>query len=376
MNRKIAIAVLLVLLVAGGLGGVKFMQIKTLLGGVKAMATPPESVSSAIVREEKWQSTLSAIGSIAAVQGVSVTAEIPGLVSEIPFESGAVVSKGDILARLDTSSEAAQLRALEAQVELARITLVRTRTLRSDNMVSQSDLDTAEATMKQSEANADNVRATIEKKTLRAPFSGKLGIRLINLGQYLDAGKPIVSLQALSPVYANFSIPQQELARLKVGMKVRVTTDTYPDRRFDGTLTAINPDLDASTRSIGLQATFDNPDQLLRPGMFVRAEVLLPEDQNVVVIPATSVLSAPFGDSVYVIESKPGKDGGKPELTVRQQFIRTGRARGDFLSVESGLKAGDRIVSSGIFKLRNGMPVVENNDLTPKSNLAPQPADS
>lgn len=376
MNRKIAIAVLLVLLVVGWLGGVKALQIKTLLSSAKATAAPPESVSSAVVREEKWQGTLSAIGSIAAVQGVSVTAEIPGLVSEIPFESGAVVSKGDILARLDTSSETAQLRALEAQVELARITLVRTRTLRSDNMVSQSDLDTAEATMKQSEANADNVRATIEKKTLRAPFSGKLGIRLINLGQYLEAGKPIVSLQALSPVYADFSMPQQELARLKVGMKVRVTTDTYPDRRFDGTLTAINPDLDASTRSIGLQATFDNPDQLLRPGMFARAEVLLPEEQNVVVIPATSVLSAPYGDSVYVIESKPGKDGGKPELTVRQQFIRAGRARGDFLSVESGLKPGDRIVSSGIFKLRNGVPVVENNDLAPKSSLAPQPADS
>jgi membrane fusion protein, multidrug efflux system len=376
MNRKIAIAVLLVLLVVGGLGGVKALQIKTLLAGVKAMAAPPESVSSAVVREEKWQGTLSAIGSIAAVQGVSVTAEIPGLVRDIPFESGAVVSKGDLLARLDTSSEEAQLRALEAQVELARITLARTRTLRNENMVSQSDLDTAEATMKQSEANADNVRATIEKKTLRAPFSGKLGIRLINIGQYLDAGKPIVSLQALSPVYAGFSMPQQELARLKVGMKVRVTTDTYPERQFDGTLTTINPDLDASTRSIGLQATFDNPDQLLRPGMFARVEVLLPEEQNVVVIPATSVLSAPYGDSVYVIESKPVKDGGKPELTVRQQFIRTGRARGDFLSVESGLKPGDRIVSSGIFKLRNGMSVVENNDLAPKNNLAPQPSDS
>jgi membrane fusion protein (multidrug efflux system) len=376
MNRKIAIAVLLVLLVVGGLGGVKALQIKTLLAGVKAMAAPPESVSSAVVREEKWQGTLSAIGSIAAVQGVSVTAEIPGLVREIPLESGAVVSKGDLLARLDTSSEEAQVRALEAQVELARITLARTRTLRNENMVSQSDLDTAEATMKQSEANADNVRATIEKKTLRAPFSGKLGIRLINVGQYLDAGKPIVSLQALSPVYAGFSMPQQELARLKVGMKVRVTTDTYPERQFDGTLTTINPDLDASTRSIGLQATFDNPDQLLRPGMFARVEVLLPEEQNVVVIPATSVLSAPYGDSVYVIESKSAKDGGKPELTVRQQFIRTGRARGDFLSVESGLKPGDRIVSSGIFKLRNGMSVVENNDLAPKNNLAPQPSDS
>jgi membrane fusion protein (multidrug efflux system) len=243
-------------------------------------------------------------------------------------------------------------------------------------MIPQSELDTAEATLKQTKANADGVRATIEKKTLRAPFAGRLGIRLVNLGQYLEAGKPIVSLQSLAPIYADFSLPQQELARLKTGMRVRVTTDAYPDRRFDGTLTALNPDLDPSTRSVGLQATFENPDQLLRPGMFARVEVLLPEEQNVLVIPATSVLSAPYGDSVYVIEPKPAGTNGAPGLTVRQQIIRTGRARGDFLAVESGLKSGDRIVSSGIFKLRNGMAVVENNELAPKNNLAPRPSDS
>ena len=185
-----------------------------------------------------------------------------------------------------------------------------------------------------------------------------------------------MSLQSLTPVYAEFSLPQQELARLKTGMKVRVTTDAYPDRQFDGTLTAINPDLDQSTRSVKLQATFANPDQLLRPGMFARAEVLLPEEQPVLVIPATAVLSATYGDSVYVIEPKEAKDSGKPGLVVRQQFVRTGRARGDFVSVESGLKAGERIVRAGIFKLRNGMAVTENNELAPKSDLAPRPSDS
>ena len=159
-------------------------------------------------------------------------------------------------------------------------------------------------------------------------------------------------------------------------MRVRVTTDTYPGREFDGKLTAINPDLDQSTRSVGLQATLENPDQLLRPGMFARVEVLLPDEQPVLVIPATSVLSATYGDSVYVIESKPGKDNGAPQLVVRQQFVRTGRGRGDFVSVESGLKAGDRIVSAGIFKLRNGMAVTENNSLAPKNDLAPRPSDS
>ena len=376
MIRKILLAVFIVLLVLGGLAGVKALQIKKLIADGKTFAPPPESVSSALVREEKWQDTLTSIGSVVAVQGVTVSPEIPGIIREISFESGAVVSQGDLLVRLDTSLEEAQLRALQAQEELAQLNLTRERTLRSQNMVSQAELDAAESTLKQTQGNADAIRATIQKKTIRAPFAGRLGIRLVNLGQYIDTGKPIVSLQSLTPIYADFSLPQQELARLKTGMRVRVTTDTYPDRQFEGTLTAINPELDPSTRSVGLQATFANPDQLLRPGMFARVEVLFPEEQPVLVIPATSVLSAPYGDSVYVIESKPGKDNGKPELAVRQQFIRTGHSRGDFVSVGSGLKVGERIVSAGIFKLRNGMAVTENNDLSPKNDAAPRPSDS
>ena len=376
MIRKILLAVFILVLVLGGLAGVKALQIKKLMDSGKDYAPPPESVSSAVVREDKWQGTLTSIGSIAAVQGVTVTPEIPGIISEITFESGAVVAQGDLLLRLDTSLEEAQLRALEAQEELAKLNLTRERTLRSQNMVSQAELDAAEATLKQTQGNADAVRATIKKKTIRAPFAGRLGIRLVNLGQYIDTGKPIVSLQSLTPIYADFSLPQQELARLKTGMSVHVTTDTYPGRKFDGKLTAINPDLDQSTRSVGLQATFANPDQLLRPGMFARVEVLLPEEQPVLVIPATSVLSAPYGDSVYVIESKPGKDIGKPHVVARQQFIKTGQARGDFVSVESGLKVGERIASAGIFKLRNGMAVIESNNLVPKAEVAPRPSDS
>jgi len=375
MKLKITLAIFLVLLVVGGVAGVKVLQIQKLIAAGKSFVTPPETVSSFVVREEQWQGTLTAIGSIAAVQGVTLTPEIPGTVREIAFESGAVVAKGDLLVRLDLSSEEAQLRAVEAQAELARINVVRARSLRTGNTVSQSELDSAEAAVKQFQANADTIRATIEKKTLRAPFAGRLGIRLINLGQYLDTGKPIVSLQALDPVYADFSLPQQELARLKTGMRVRLATDAYPGKLFEGTLTTINPGLDQSTRSVGLQATFANPEQTLRPGMFARVEVLLPEEQRVLVIPATSVLSAPYGDSVYVIESKPGPDGA-PALTVRQQIIRPGQARGDFLSVASGLKAGERIVSSGLFKLRPGMAVIENNTLTPKSSETPRPADS
>jgi membrane fusion protein (multidrug efflux system) len=370
MKSKIVLAIVAVVVVVGVLGGIKALQIKTLTS--KPWVMPPETISSAVAHEETWQDTSAAVGSITAVQGVTVTPEIAGIVSEIAFESGAVVKKGDLLARFDTSTEEAQLKALQAQLEWARLSLERTRSLRTNSTVSQSELDQAEATWLQAKANADAIQAVIDKKTIRAPFGGRLGIRQINLGEYVDSGKPIVSLQSLTPVYADFSLPQQALAEITTGMVVRVTMDTYTNKQFDGVLTAINPDLDSSTRSVRLQATLDNAEQLLRPGMFARIEVVLPTEQNVLVIPATSVLSAPYGDSVYVIEK--GTNG--PVSVVRQQFVRTGRARGDFVVVESGLKAGERVVSAGLFKLRNGAAVTENNDIAPKANEKPKPSDT
>lgn len=375
MKKKLIVAVLIVLVVLTALAGVKTMQIRKMIAAGQAFVPPPEAVSSVVAREEPWQGALAAIGTVAAAQGVNVTAELPGTVREIAFESGAVVTQGDLLVRLDTSSEEAQLRAIEAQVELARINAERSRTLRKDNTVSQADLDLAEATLKQAQANADTIRAAIAKKTIRAPFGGRLGIRVVNLGEYLDTGKPIVSLQSLTPIHVDFSLPQQELARLKTGLRVRLGTDAFPDK-FEGALTAINPDLDETTRSVRLQATFDNLEQLLRPGMFARIEVLLPEQQRVLVIPATAVLSAPYGDSVFVIEAKPAGTNSAPGLVVRQQFVRTGGSRGDYVSVETGLKPGEKVVSAGVFKLRNGMAVIENNELAPKTSATPRPADS
>ena len=368
MKKKVFFAVLLVVLIFGGLAAVKVLQIKSMIAAGKAFVPPPDTVTMATAQDEKWQSELPAIGSIAAVQGVTVTTEIAGTIKEINFESGAVVTNGTLLVRLDTSSEEAQLRALDSQAELAGINVERTRKLRADNTISQSELDTAEFALKQNQANADNIRATIAKKTIRAPFAGRLGIRQVNLGQFLDLGKPIVSLQSLVPVYANFSLPQQNLGQLKTGLPVRVTTDAYPGRDFTGTLTTINPDLDESTRSVTLQATLDNADQALHPGMFARISVLLPQEKDVLVIPLTAVLSAPFGDTVYVVE--PGTNG---TLTARSQLIRTGAARGDYVTVEAGLKAGDKVVSTGVFKMRNGGSVVEDNTLTPKASQTPQP---
>jgi membrane fusion protein, multidrug efflux system len=386
MIQNIVLSVFIVLLTFGGLAAVKVAQIQKLMAMPRT--PPPETVSWAVALETNWQQTVSAVGSITSVQGVNVTPETPGTVVEIAFESGATVAKGDLLLRQDTSSEKAQLSAIEAQVQLARLNAERERNLRKENMISQAELDAAEATLKQNQANADNVRATIEKKTIRAPFAGRLGIRLVNVGQYLEAGKPIVSLQCLSPIYAEFSLPQQELARIKTGMEVRVKTDAYPTNAFKGVLTAINPDLDPTMRSVSLQATLENPGELLRPGMYARMEVVLPEkdgSSKVLAIPATAVLSAPYGDSVFVIEPAPattnsvaqaGTPNSAPGLIVRQQFIRTGRMLGDLLSVESGLKPGDKVVSAGVFKLRNNASVIENNTIAPDASTTPNPSDS
>jgi len=369
MTKKLFIGILIVLVVLGGLAAVKTMQIKTMIAAGAAMVPPPETIASAVARAEQWPETIPAVGSVNAAEGVTVAPEIAGTVSEIAFESGATVKQGDLLVKLDASSEEAQLRALEAQVDWAKVSAERLRKLQADKTVSQSELDQAEAALKQANANADNIRAIIDKKTIRAPFAGRLGIRLVNLGERLDAGKGIVSLQSLSPLFVDFSLPQQELARLQTGLKVTAVSDTYPDKVFEGELTVISPDLDAVTRSVKLRARFENADERLRAGMFVKVSVILPEAKPVLAIPATAIMRAPSGDSVFIIT-------GSTNLVVQQKLIRTGRANGDFISVETGLKAGDRVVSDGIFKLRNGMTVLENNETTPKPSYNPNPPNS
>jgi len=374
MKRKIIVGIVIVVVVAGGLAAVKVLQIKTLIGSAALFAPPPETIASAVAHEENWPDTLPAVGSVSAAQGVTVAPEIAGTVTEIAFESGATVQQGDLLLKLDTSSEDAQLRAAEAQTELARLNAERNRKLREDKTVSQAELDATEATLKQAQANADAIRATIEKKTIRAPFAGKLGIRLVNLGEQLDPGKGIVSLQSLSPVFVDFSLPQQEFAKLQTGLKVRAFLDAYPTNEFEGELAAINPDLDTVTRSVRIRAKFVNDGELLRAGMFARVSVILPEEQPVLVVPSTAVMSAPYGDSVFVIT--PDDKPGSTNLVAQQKFVRTGRMHGDFISVETGLKAGDKVATAGLFKLRNGVSVRENNELAPKPSLAPNPPNS
>ena len=374
MKKKIFIAIGIVAAILVVLAGIKAWQIHAMIAFGNAYVPPPETVSSAVAHEDKWQDTLTAVGSVDPQNGVTLASEVAGTVAEIAVADGTVVAKGDLLIKLDTSSEDAQLRSAEAMTEISRLNAERTKTLRAGNTVSQSELDQAEATFKQNAANADVIRAAIDKKTIRAPFAGRLGIWQVNIGTTLDARRPLISLQSLTPVYVDFSLPQQELSKLKTGLAVQVTSDTYPGQKFDGVLTAINPDLDAVTRSVPLRATFENTNQLLRPGMFVRVEVVLPAEKDVLAIPSTAILSAPYGDSVFLIQ--PQITNGKTNLVVQQKFVRTGRSHGDFISVESGLNPGDQVVTAGIFKLHNGVSVQVNNEDTPKPSLSPKPPES
>jgi membrane fusion protein, multidrug efflux system len=335
-----------------------------------------ETVSTTEAKAETWQQSLSSVGSLTAVQGVTVAAELDGKITEVDFEAGANVKAGDVLVRQDTTAEEAQLRSAEANVELARVNLKRTRELLEKATVSQAQFDADSATSKQGSAAADNIRATIAKKTIKAPFSGRLGIRLVNLGQNLKAGDSIVSLQALNPIFADFYIPQDQMGQLAVGQTVRLTGDGISGPPVEGKVTAISPDIDSSTRNVRVQATVDNASGNLHPGMYVDVSVLLPVVDKVLVIPATSVVYAPFGDTVYMVDSKTDKDTGDKELVVRQQIVRLGARRGDFVVVTAGLKAGDTIVTSGVFRLRPGGVVKVNNSLAPDAQLAPKPSDS
>jgi membrane fusion protein (multidrug efflux system) len=353
---------------------VKVLQIKTLIG--TKMVLPLETVATADVKQESWQENLTSVGSLTAVQGVTVAAELDGKIVQIAFEAGASVKAGDLLVKQDTSVEEAQLRSAEASVDLARVNLERTNQLFSKATVSQSQVDSDGAASKTALASADNIRATIAKKTIKAPFSGRLGIRLVNLGQNLKAGDAIVSLQALDPIYADFYLPQQDLAQIATGLAVRLTSDAYPNQAIEGKVTAVSPDIDASTRNVRVQATIKNGDGHLRPGMYVNVAVELPITQHVLTIPATAVVYAPYGDTVYVVENKTDEKTSEKQLVVRQQIVRLGLQRGDFVAVTSGLKAGDTVVTSGVFRLRPGAAVNVNNTLAPDAMLAPKPSDS
>jgi membrane fusion protein (multidrug efflux system) len=360
-------------IVVGGLGFTKYHQIEAATHMV--MSPPPEAVTTIVTKQEKWPASLSVIGTAAAVQGVTVSADLPGTVDRIAFESGKRVTAGDILVELDTRQERAQLANVEAQRELARINFERTQELVKQGVTARVEGDNVTAQKNVTEAQVGEVRATIARKTIKAPFSGVLGIRQISLGQYLAAGGPIVALQSLNPIYVNFGVPQQDAAQVRVGRTLRVTSNDGSSTHFTGRVTAIDAVVNETTRNVQVQATLANPSGRLQPGMFVQVEVATGSDQQVIALPASAINFAPYGDSVYVVTDL--KDPtGKMYRGVRQQFVKLGGSRGDQIAVISGVNPGDEVVSSGVFKLRNGAAVQVNNKVQPGNSSAPKPEDS
>ncbi len=376
MLKKLLFAAFAASLLVGAIIFAKLGQFTAMDEAAQNMVLPAETVTAMLVQDRQWEQTIIATATVTAVQGVTVSAETSGRVTQINFVSGSTVKKGDVLIQLDTASEDAQLASAEATSALAKASLTRVRKLSKQNLTSQDALDSAEAKVKETVAQAHNVRAMIAKKTIRAPFSGRLGLRQVNLGQILSEGDAIVSLHTLDPIYVDFSIPQKTLLSLKPGLEVRVTVDAAPDVTFVGKILASNPDVDLATRSVRVRAKIANPDEALRTGMFANVTVVMPEKQKVLPITATAVAYATFGDSVFVIEEQQNELSGETEKVLRQQFVRLGKTRGDFVDVIDGLKAGETVVTSGVFKLRSGMKVIIDNTLAPEPSLDPHPSDS
>ena len=375
MAKRMILMLAVTVTLLGGLGFVKFRQIQTAVAHCASFQPPPTAVTTIVAKQEKWPATLNAIGTAVAVQGVTVSADLPGTVARIAFDSGKWVNAGDVLVELDTRQERAQLADMEAQRDLARINFDRMQQLVKEGVLAQTEYDNAIAQQKATEARVGEIRATIARKTIRAPFSGILGLRQANLGQYLAAGEAIVPLQSLNPIYVNFGVPQQTATQVRVGRTLRVSSNDVGGIKFTGRVTALDSVVNEATRNVQVQATLDNPGGKLRPGMFVQVEIVTGADRPVIALPTTAINYAPYGDSVYVVSDL--KDpSGKTYRGVRQQFVKVEGSRGDQVAVISGVNPGDEVVSSGVFKLRNGAAVQVNNKIQPGNNPAPKPEDS
>lgn len=375
MAKRMFFMLAVVIVVVAGLGFFKYRQIQTAIAMGSSFAPPPTAVTTVVAKSDNWPSTLDVIGTTAAIQGVTVSADLPGTVAKINFESGQSVHAGDVLVELDTREERAQLAAAESDRDLAKINYDRDQQLVKEGVVARMQSDNSSAQQKSTEAKVGEIKATIERKTIHAPFSGILGIRQINLGQYLAAGAAIVSLQALNPIYVNFGVPQQQAPLVKTGRILELTSDDVPGVEFKGRVTAIDSVVSEATRNLQVQATLPNPGSKLRPGMFVQVQLGLGSSQKVIPLPASAINYAPYGDSVFVVtDLKDPK--GKSYRGVRQQFVKVQGSRGDQVGVISGVNPGEEIVSSGVFKLRNGAAVQVNNKIQAPDNPKPNPEDS
>ncbi len=375
VTKRLILTLVVMAAILGGLGYVKFRQVEVAIAQGASFQMPATAVTTVVAQRETWPSTLTVIGTAAAIQGVTVSADLPGTIDKIHFESGQQVHEGDILVELDTRQERAQLANLEAQRDLAGINYGRAQELVKAGVISRSDYDNANAQQKATEAQVGDIKAAIARKTIRAPFTGLLGIRQVSLGQYLAAGQAIVALQSVDPIYVNFGVPQQQIAQMRSGRAVRVTNGDLPGMAFTGTITALDSVINEQTRNIQVQATFANKGNKLRPGMFVQVELPVGQPREVVPLPASAINYAPYGDSVFIVsEMKDAK--GNSYRGVRQQVVKIEGSRGDQVAIISGINPGDEVVSSGVFRLRNGAPVQVNNTVKPENNPSPKPEDS
>lgn len=376
MRKRMVLMLAAVMVFVVAIGSVKFLQIRAAIAQGAAWQPPPEAVTTVVAAREEWPAVLHSIGSVTAVHGVTVSADLPGMVESIEFESGRRVGAGDVLLRLDTSQEKAQLAAAEAQLRLAELNHERANQLLERGVIAQAEHDRVEAEAKTAEARVGEIRATIHRKTIRAPFAGVLGLRQVNLGQYLQGGDPIVPLQSMDPVYVNFSVPQQDVGSLRVGAEVRVTADSIGAGGLVGRISAVNSVVDEATRNVQVQATFANARGRLRPGMFVDVQVDIGERREVVALPASAINYAPYGNSVFIVDDLKNPKGGGTYRGVRQQFVKLGPSRGDQVAVLSGVEPGAEVATSGVFRLRNGASIVVNNQNQPGNDPAPKPEDS
>jgi membrane fusion protein (multidrug efflux system) len=370
MNKRLVLTVVIAAVVLGAIFGLKYRQMRAAAAAMAARKPAPATVTSAPAVQEKWRTTLRAVGALESFRGVTIRSEIEGRVVNVNFDSGARVQAGDVLVEMDTATESAQLRSNEASARLAQLNLERARELRRNNTNTQADVDTAEATAAQTQAAIEATRATLAKKRIVAPFAGRVGLRQVNPGQFLNKGDAVVTLESTNPIYADFTLPQQDVTHVQPGLAVKVAVDAFPGREFTGTIEATDPRVSATTRSMRIRAVLDNADEALRPGMFAHVDVELPDETAVVVLPATAIVYSPYGDSVYVVAKENGA------TVAQQRFVQIGTRRGDQISLLKGVAPGEEVVTAGQGKLRPGTPLQVNNTVVPANNPAPKPAES
>ncbi len=376
ISKRMVIMLISVAVLFGLVFGFKAFRSHMITQFLDNLPQPPATISTYKAHQDNWALTLNAVGTVNAVNGVEVTTQVGGEVQSIRFKSGDTVKKGDTLIVLESAADQAQLQALEATARLAEQEFGRYQSLYKRGSISRSELDTRRAQRDQAMAQAQAQRAQLGYKTVRAPFDGVLGIRKVDLGEYLQPGTPVVTLAQLAPIYVNFSLPQQNFSQIQDGLEVHATLDAYPDETFAGTVTAIESGVEQATRNFTAQATFDNGGHKLRPGMFAHVEVRLPQSSEVVVIPRTAISYAPYGDTIYVVEDAPKGKDQKSDKIVKKRFVKLGMQRGDLIAVLKGLKPGEVVATSGLLKLRNDAPVVIDNQVQPEASAHPHPDNS